>query len=269
MSATDVVTEPVTVTQAAATAGLGEFRAFHRARNAVTLMVVCGMFALMSLGCAGALLVVDTDSPMYDQHAAGAPYVAIPGLVFLVPLIWLIVRSPAVSAKARRYGVYEYEHGFVHLRAKGVQAYRYEAVQTVHMRIVRNNTYGAVNMIYDYNLVLSDGRKLQLGTYAADMAKFGPVLAAQVAQAQLPKALAYFDQGNPVTFGRFTVSEEGVSSGKKLVAWSELAGITVAQGRVSVLRTDGKSVGWNIEVATVPNLYTMLALVDKLQKKVR
>ena len=214
-------------------------------------------------------LLTFSDRVLYPYYAERAPLWGITAL-FLAGFLWLLLRSPAVSKTARGFQVHLFERGWVWVRRKGTEVYRFDEVQTLFAAIVVVNNSGVTTTVYDYRITCNDGRQTRMRQIHTDMARFGPALAAQVAQAQLPKALSYFDKGNPVAFGDLTVTEDGLATKKgKVVPWPQVGGIQVAQGFVSVVDRAGKRVSPQVSFGQMPNAHTFLLMTETILAKLR
>lgn len=258
----DSATVPADVASAAAARNLGGHRESYPNRTSKLLLFAFGTFVVIF----GAIAVL-----------AGAAGAAVPSLVtgaiaapFLAAFLWVLLRGPAVSKAARRLQVHVFEQGWVRVRRSGVEVYRWDGVQTLYAQVTVQVTNGISQTNYRYQITCDDGRKLVLGNLATDMARFGPVLASQVAQAQLPKAMSYFDRDNPVAFGDFTVTDEGVRTKRgKVLAWSEIGGVRLDNGHVSIADQAGKRISPQTLLGKIPNGYTFLLMMETVLGKLR
>jgi len=133
-------------------------------------------------------------------------------VVFLAGLVYGLVTSPLTSAKVRTRIFYVFERGFVYAASNGPEAYRWDAVRNVWQSIVTMRVNGiSTGPNYAYRLQLDDGRLLKLNTMSTDMAKFGPLIQHEVANAQFPQAWQAVQAGQALAFGPITVSSAGPS----------------------------------------------------------
>ncbi|WP_155369818.1 DUF6585 family protein [Catellatospora vulcania] len=267
-SGLDSTTVPADVAAVAATRDLGGHRESYPNRTSKRLLFGFGVLWVV-LGAIAVLALVGVGSG--DDSAVG-PAIGFTGAaaLFLAAFLWVLLRGPAVSKAARRLQVHVFEQGWVRVRRKGVEVYRWDEVQTLYAQVTVQVTNGISQTSYRYQLTFADGRKIVLGTLATDMARFGPVLASQVAQAQLPKAMSYFDKDNPVAFGDFTITDEGVRTRRgKVLAWSEIGGVLLDNGHVSIADRAGKRISPQTLLGKIPNGYTFLLMMDTVLGKLR
>jgi hypothetical protein len=160
------------------------------------------------------------------------------------------------------------------VRRKGTEVNRWDDVQTLFSGMVILQTApGISTTAYDSRITFTDGRQTRIRQVHVDMTRFGPLLAAQVAQAQLPKAMTYFDKGNPVGFGDLTVTEDGVTTRSgKLLPWSEVGGVHMLQTDqcyLSMVDRQGKQLGPRVNFGLMANGHTFLLMIDAILTKLR
>ncbi|BCJ70746.1 hypothetical protein CS0771_02900 [Catellatospora sp. IY07-71] len=264
---------PAEVTAAAAGRDLGAHRETYPAKWNKQASVGLGIFvALFGVIAVFATVGASSSATEEGQSAAAVASAVLWGItaLFLAGFLWILLRSPAVSKTARGFQVHLFERGWVWVRRKGTEVYRFDEVQTLFAAIVVVNNSGVTTTVYDYRITCNDGRQTRMRQIHTDMARFGPALAAQVAQAQLPKALSYFDKGNPVAFGDLTVTEDGLATKKgKVVPWSQVGGVQVVQGFVSVVDRAGKRVSPQVSFGQMPNAHTFLLMTETILAKLR
>jgi hypothetical protein len=186
---------------------------------------------------------------------------ALPVIVFLL----LLRRSPLVSAKARQLGFHLFDEGLVHATGAGLQAYPWDAIDTVYQSITRRESGGVpMGTAHSYLVEFNDGRRLTLNNFSADMKVLGPFLQSQVARVQVPRALRHLDSGHAIPFGPFTVNSAGVSRGGRGATWSEIACVYIENGGVRLHRSGGKAVLGGRQIRDLPNYATFVCLVDNL-----
>jgi hypothetical protein len=257
---------PLEVSQLATAQGLGAHRATFAPNKRWRLIISVGVlvltFGLLTLGI-GASSMSSADSP---SPTAVWSTVAIVELVLIGLFLWPLLTSPVMSAKARARQFYVFENGLVHVGAKGTQAYRFDAVADVIAAVV-STTYNGISAgtNYKYQVRFGDGRVLKLNTFSTDMARFGPLLQTEIANAQLPRFWDALGAGHALGFSPFTISSSGIATASKpMVPWSQIRGVQVANGRVNVLQV-GKRLPWaGAQTKNIPNLYTFLALAERL-----
>ncbi|GAA2378000.1 hypothetical protein Cme02nite_19840 [Catellatospora methionotrophica] len=263
---------PADVAAAAAARDLGAHRESYPAKTVKVILFALGTLAVIFGGLAVVMTLVAAGAEPGEGKVGATP--AIIMWVIAVPLlagfVFALVRSPAVSKQARLFQVHVFERGFVWVRRSGTQVYRWDEVQTLFAATTRVNNNGIVTTTYDYRIACADGRQTRIREVHTDMKRFGPLLSAEVAQAQLPKAMSFFDKGNPVAFGDLTVTEGGVTTRRgKLVPWSELGGVEVNQGFLNLVDRNGKKASPRVAFGRMPNAHAFLMMVETILTKLR
>ncbi|MFD0594256.1 DUF6585 family protein [Catellatospora coxensis] len=182
----------------------------------------------------------------------------------LVGFLWVLLRSPAVSRRARQFRVHVYEHGWVWARRSGTEAYRWDEVQALFANLAVFTAPVTSRTPYGIRITTVDGRRVEIWHVHVDMARFGAVLTAQVTDAQLPKAMAYFDKGNPITFGDLTVTDDGVAYQGILMPWSEIGGteiVHIDQSYLFFVDNAGRQRGARVNFGLMANGYTFMRMV--------
>ncbi|MEY9872489.1 hypothetical protein ABH931_001965 [Streptacidiphilus sp. MAP12-33] len=179
----------------------------------------------------------------------------------------LLFRSPNFSKKARAKRVDLHQHGIVLHEEQGpVAAYRFDAL-TVQQRITENYYNGIRTGTY-YQLTLTghDGRTSKITQFYDNIGHLAQVLQQGVAEAQLGRALATAQAGYPVTFGPFTVTQQGLVCGQKAtVTWPLLDRVVVSQGTVRIMVHGRRTALISKPVYQIPNFALFLALVSNLR----
>ena len=75
----------------------------------------------------------------------------------------------------------------------------------------------------------------------------------------LPRAVERYRRGETLEFGPLSVSSEGLGSGRRLIGWAEVEGITVDEGKVHLHHKGDVKV--LAEVGRIENLFVLLGLL--------
>jgi hypothetical protein len=138
---------------------------------------------------------------------------------------------------------------------------------------------------YGYRLTLSDGRvvlvpgsslrpdaaresravslaAVQGVTTPVTIEQLGRLLIAAITGTQLPRAVAAYNAGQPVTFGPITVSQRGIAVGNKSLPWSEVQSVEIDRGWLNVNKK-GERRPWRLlRIYAIPNCFVFEALVQ-------
>ncbi len=159
-----------------------------------------------------------------------------------------------------------FQNGFVISRAGKTLSGRWEDVATVKQRIVQQRYYGIpiwTSYRYDVTLLNGDSTRINSGFRAAG--KLGDSFQRMAANAQLPRAISAYQSGATVPFGKYSVSQGGISNGKDTLPWSDVSHVAFGNGYVLVMRK-GKKLRWaSAPMAKVDNVYVFIALVNHIR----
>jgi hypothetical protein len=159
-----------------------------------------------------------------------------------------------------------HEGGLLQIKRNGELVIPWEDIEYVWQQITEHYTNGVyTGTTYVYTLQLYDGIKLKYtNNMFSNVQKLGEAILHETSQTLYPKALARFNKGKTVDFGTLGVSRDGLSYGSSTLSWREIEAVKIKQGYISV-RKRGKWLNWcNIAVASIPNLYVFLSLVNQI-----
>jgi hypothetical protein len=72
--------------------------------------------------------------------------------------------------------------------------------------------------------------------------------------------------GRSVEFGPITVTRDQIAVGDRCVAWSDVAGLVAAWGRLRVLRRGERLPALDVPLTEVPNVHALWALMERLRE---
>lgn len=252
---------PTQVQQAAIEHRLGSYQRYFARHKRIRQLTGGVMMLLIAGGVLAAALIGYSSASEADRGIIGA-FAAVSAACVLLMLIVLVNigrQSPVFSARARIGGYHVFEHGFVQVTGAGPQVYRWDEVLTSSVQSVKVG----LEHVQNYRLSFRDGRQLRLRNVSTDMFTFGPLIQEAVACAQLPKVTAHVRGGQPASFGTFTVTNNGITAGRKdELPWREVSGIEVLNGFVFVKREGRKHAA--VAAEDVPNLWTFVTLAQQL-----
>ncbi len=247
---------PETHYRVAADASLGNLVAeFGPSRKqTVGFVVAMVLFGLATAGAIAGATQIDWDDS--DDVAGIVAALAIcGGLTLLFSLAYWLNRTLRVQL---------YDAGFAWSRRNKLISMRWTDVTSCTARVTRtyvNGVYTGTQHVY----VLRDGRaqKIRLGNSLHDIETLGPRVEDQVFRAQIGPAMQSYQAGGSVAFGPYTVSRIGISNGKGMLRWEEVARAEVARGWVRIHKV-GKRWPWlSSACGSMPNLRVFLALVSQ------
>jgi hypothetical protein len=108
------------------------------------------------------------------------------------------------------------------------------------------------------------GRTLTVATFIPQQRRLLDMAEREVSQVQTEPVLASVMQEHTVSFGPFSLSLAGISSGGRTVAWTDIATVDLVGGLVRVGRPGTDVALPVVPASTVPNLATFLAVARDL-----
>ena len=168
----------------------------------------------------------------------------------------------------RSWRVYLYSEGFAYARKRKVDAFRWDQIESLLQRVTRQYVYGMyMGTNHRYTIRGLDGRQVVLTDRITHVESLGNVISEMVTRVKLPVVMAAFKAGGIVTFGPLSVSLQRVSNGKETISWGQVTEVKVNRGIV-IVKKEGKWLSWSsVRVATIPNFFVFLALVNTVMRK--
>jgi hypothetical protein len=223
--------------------------------GAVANMIAALVFILIGAGVAYAGLTT-TPSRSSDDSNIGMMVVggafAVIGL-FMVFNWW----------RTRGLSVQVYSDGLARIQGAKVEEVRWDNVNAVWQSITKHYRNGIyTGTTYLYTVETNDSRKLKFGNEVKGIEQLGQTIQNESTKRLFPKMVAAYNAGQPVAFGQFTLSKDGVGHKNKYLSWAEIEGTQINKGYVT-FKKQGKWFNWaNVPVAQIPNLIVFLSLID-------
>lgn len=190
---------------------------------------------------------------------------AFTGYLFYI-LLAIPILAIAWAVNALRYcniSVYLFTGGFVHVKGSVVDPVRWEQVKAVRQKIT--NVRGRLTSTY--TLQRGDGKTFQYSSPLQNVEKLGEFVQQEVTRVQLPQALAAFNAGQALNFGKVNVDRQGINNGKEMIPWSQMNGLSIQQDHL-VASNGGRLLQWrSVKAGDVINLGVLLGLVDVITRK--
>jgi hypothetical protein len=111
-----------------------------------------------------------------------------------------------------------------------------------------------------------DGVKFVFDHTFSRLRELGKAIEQESARYLLPQAIAAYNAGQPIVFGKMYVNFSGVSDGRKTLPWSELKSIKVDENNGAIaIRKQGKWLNWsNLSLSETPNVLVFETLVNRI-----
>lgn len=177
--------------------------------------------------------------------------------VFLIlPIVAIVYAARALPICNMR--IHIFTNGFIRANGSKIDVVRWEQIEAIWQRSVRSR-YGSTS--HTYTVMRGDGLKMKFNSLIKRVGDLGSALQDQVSRLQTPRAIAAYNSGNTVMFGKISVSMQGISNGSKTLPWNEVSAVTLKRGYVTVQRQGGWSMNW-ASVSDTPNYHVLLNLVN-------
>jgi hypothetical protein len=159
-----------------------------------------------------------------------------------------------------------YDHGFAFQNHRGINACKWEEVDSILSAITRHYTNGIyTGTTHVYTIRKADGKKIVINDVITNV----EAVASQIKQFVYPmlyqrNAQAY-NSGKRLVFGPIGLSKsEGVLIGKKQFPWDQISQVKINKGYLNFAKKDG---GWfsgaTASVSTIPNHEVLLSIIDQ------
>lgn len=240
-------------------ASIGEYRG----SKARIFLIICGV-ALLALGVF--FVAVTAGLASEPNNASGVFAGGLVCVVFIAGAVyafWTVFSWRGAQAQL-------FERGFVIARAGKTVAARWEDIASVTQYIIRMRYYGIpVWTSHKYTVALNNGDSLLINNGFGKVGKLGEAVQRMSANVLLPRAIAAYNSGAVLPFGKFSVSQAGISNGQETLPWSDLNQLTFGNGNVLIMRK-GKRLRWAAtRVRQTPNIYVLTGLVSYVQRGIR
>ena len=161
-----------------------------------------------------------------------------------------------------------YQKGLAYNSFKGVQDWRWEDVHYFFLSITKHYYNGVpTGTTHIYTMQKADGSRLVLSDTFSKVEELGDAIQKNVFSFQYERIVNMIKQGQPVVLGPIMLNKDGIQMDKKMYAWGEVEQIGIQRGLVSIKKRGG---GWfsgaSTQVARIPNLNPLLAVVDQIVK---
>ena len=250
-------------------------------KPSTTLTVIGGLVAIV-FGVAWAVVAFYiVNSVVSSFSSTGFPPIL--GLVIpLFGLVFVLIGGLALlkAFRNRNLRVYVHEQGVVYLKRNGNEVIRWDQIAAVWHKVkkrtsttsTRNPSTGytttstSTTIYHSYIVQRADGAKVVFDGTFSRLRELGQTIEQGSARYLLPRAIAAFNAGQPVVFGKMYVNFSGVSDGKKTLPWSELKSIKVDENNGTIaIRKQGKWLNWsNLSLSETPNILVFEALVNSI-----
>ena len=185
------------------------------------------------------------------------------GLLGLAAGLWLGINA------LRYYGlrIYLFTEGLVQVKGDKITVVRWDQIKTVWQNVQKrfiSSFY--IGTVHSYTVQRDDGKKITFDDGLKDVEALGNIVTREVTSRLVPDVIATYNAGEPVTFGKLSVSIHGISNDGDIVLWNQIKGVQVVKGTLAINK-DGQWLNWpGAKVAKIPNFPVFMALVEYVLK---
>ncbi len=247
-----------------------------------TVSSIIGGFICTLIGAAWAVIAYYiTNSLISSASPSGFPPIL--GVIFpLFGLIFVLVGA-GIIIKAfldRNLRVSIYENGLVFIKRNGNEVIRWDQIAFVWHKVKkttttnttrnystgRTTTTRTTRIDHSYIVQRVDGVKFVFNQTFSHLRDLGKTIEQESARYLYPQAVAAYNAGHPLVFGKMSVSRAGLSDGRKILSWNEVKSIKVDENNGAIaIRKQGKWLNWSsIALSETPNIIVFEAVVNAI-----
>ncbi len=235
---------------------LGTWKTEYKAK--LTILNERTVLVLSLVGILGGAGLVASDYLLHVSSSWGGL-----GIILLCGGLWLAINALLY------YGlhVYTFTEGLVRVKGNTSDVIRWDQIKTiwqkVNKRYLGSFQFGTTHV---YTMQRDDGKKFRFNNGLSKVDALGNTLTQEVNRRLLPKAIDTYNAGEPVTFGKLSVTIHGISNGEEIILWNQVKNIQVNKGTLAINK-DGQWLNWtSIKVSGIPNFPVFMSLVDYIMR---
>lgn len=155
-----------------------------------------------------------------------------------------------------------YTDGFIYISNQGMEAVRWEQIDTVWQRFATTSSKGTGNALNDYTLHCDDGRLFHLNRVFTDAHVFSNKIMNNVTPRLLQELLNSYQYRETLVFGKLVISHRGLKWKRRYLPWHVFERYYISNDSVLVLFKRGWFPAWkSISLSKIPNVFALLYLL--------
>jgi len=129
------------------------------------------------------------------------------------------------------------------------------------------NGGGSLSVSFGGGSIHNNGGFVQImGNYTlSEYAGLGELIEEQLTQRTLSRLVESYRAGNAISFGPFTLRQQGMSDGMRELAWHEVDQIQITGPAVQITKKPTSTVWFNLPAAALPNFALLCAVLNTLK----
>lgn len=251
---------------------LGPLQATYRPRPlpAKILLAAAGVSLVVSLFSFASAIsnYFDDSSVLSDRFRQDS---ILTGLMIGLFGLLLVAFLAALYYTHQKRRVEVYANGFVFNNWRTSLVFRWDEVTEVYGFPVYGKTGGGYrsSRVANWMCIVcrNDGQQAKFGGLEK-IGELGQTIQVEVAKRILPQAIETYQRGGSVQFGsQLSLSQQGLSDGKKLLPWSEITEVKLDRQNAVTIMQKGARMPWKYLTGhQVSNPLLFKAIIDKLNK---
>lgn len=248
--------------------GLGSLKGVHERKSKIPGLIAALFF--MFIGIVAAIAGIGWG--LYEVYTFGSsrwddawPAIllggGLGGLVFLLSA-WSVFNT----LRSWKLAVGLYEQGIGVVGNSGVQQVRWDQVTETYQQVTRHYTNGVYTGTTHRYTIVVDGKKTVFDDKLKGIEDLGNAIQNGVSNVLFPRYATAINNGQRVNFGPLGLDREHLYSGNKSLLWSEIKGVKLDRGNISIKKEGGWFSWASVTVPQVPNFFVFYALLRNFTK---
>ena len=194
-------------------------------------------------------------------------------LLWSVFILLILLGIRLFLAHAAPLRVFVYPEGLIYNRKNQPEVIRWDQVEAYWedaRRMQAEPEYpGDKVKSYSYRVQRTDGATFEFPSDIAQIENLGRLIKQNVDQHLLPRTLAAYHAGTPISFGDINVDQQEirVGSGHKTLPWSEFESFDLDEVVMDVYRKGQQSAWYHQSVAKIANPGVLQRLLDSIEQE--
>lgn len=160
-----------------------------------------------------------------------------------------------------------YERGLSLTRAGVTTLARWSDIASVEERILYLPvSHTPLRPTCRYRLTLANGQRTQVDAAFERAAELGKRVQRMTTKALLPAVVETYTRGEPVCFGRLSVTQWGIECDGQRLLWHAVRRVAIERGTLAISTGDLPRVWAKIPVAELPNCYLFTTLISAVPR---
>ncbi|HEX4206033.1 MAG TPA: DUF6585 family protein [Ktedonobacteraceae bacterium] len=216
-----------------------------------TIMLIAGLvFAVFSIAA-----FTDTSNETSGAYIVFIPFALLFGIWGLFYLLYPVIY--------RSWRVYACAGGLIYVHGSKIDIFPWDSIQALWERVVNYYNYSLYSRsTIKYTIQRDDGFKAVFTQRFAHVRSLSERINHELMNRLYPRIVTNYNAGNTINFGPLSVNTQGISNGRNMLPWVQVADVTMQRGYLNIRKPEGTWRNWaSIRVASVPNVALCMALV--------